>query len=76
MHLDKVNILMVDDKADNLLALEALLGDLGQNLVKAYSGMEALKCVLKQDLALILMDVQMPGMDGFETVDLIKERDR
>ncbi len=76
MRDDKVNILMVDDKADNLLALEALLGDLGQNLVKAYSGTEALKCVLKQDFALILMDVQMPGMDGFETVDLIKERDR
>ena len=79
MHNGKVNILMVDDKPENLLSLEALLGDLGHpevNLVKAYSGTEALKCVLKDDFALILMDVQMPGMDGFETVDLIKERDR
>src|SRR5687768_18531787 len=71
-----VNILIVDDKPENLLSLEALLGDLGLNLVRATSGTEALKCVLKQDFALILMDVQMPGMDGFETVDLIKERDR
>jgi two-component system, sensor histidine kinase len=82
MHDGKVNILLVDDKPENLLSLEALLGDLGDmggqpvNLVKAHSGTEALKCVLKDDFALILMDVQMPGMDGFETVDLIKERDR
>src|SRR5687768_13569994 len=79
---EKVNILMVDDKPENLLSLEALLQNGGTrdqwslNLMKAHSGEEALKCVLKQDFALILMDVQMPGMDGFETVDLIKERDR
>lgn len=73
---NKVNILLVDDRPENLLALEAILEDLGQNLVRARSGPEALRQVLKQDFAVILIDVQMPGMDGFETVDLIKERER
>src|SRR6266567_2487077 len=72
----KVNILLVDDKPENLLSLEAVLEKLGQNLVKAHSGREALRYVLKHDFAVILIDVQMPGMDGFETVDLIKERER
>src|SRR4051794_39813940 len=71
-----VNILLVDDRAENLLALEAMLEPLGQNLVKAQSGEEALKFLLRQDFALILMDVQMPGMDGFETAELIRGRDR
>jgi len=71
-----VNILLVDDRMENLLALESLLGDLGHNLVLANSGTEALKCLLKQDFAVILLDVQMPGLDGFETAELIHGRER
>ena len=67
---------MVDDRAENLLALEALLGSLGSRIVKAHSGPEALKKLLAQDFAVILLDVQMPGMDGFETAKLIRERER
>jgi PAS domain S-box-containing protein len=72
----KVNILMVDDRPENLLALEAILESLGHNLVRATSGTEALKCLLNQDFALILLDVQMPSIDGFETAALIRQRDR
>src|SRR2546422_983768 len=72
----KANILLVDDRPENILALEAVLADLGQNLVKADSGRQALRCVLEQDFAVILLDVQMPGMDGFETAALIRERER
>ncbi|HEV3261493.1 MAG TPA: response regulator [Gemmataceae bacterium] len=71
-----VNILLVDDLPENLLALEAILEKLGQNLVKARSGAEALRRLLDQDFALILLDVQMPGMDGLETAALIRQRDR
>ena len=70
------NILMVDDRPENLFALDAILSPLGQNLVSAGSGREALKQLLQHDFALILLDVQMPGMDGFETATLIKERDK
>jgi signal transduction histidine kinase len=70
------NILAVDDHPENLVALEAILASLGQNLVKATSGMEALRCLLNQDFAVILLDVQMPGMDGFETATLIRQRSR
>ena len=69
-------ILMVDDHPANLLALEAILEPLGQELVKATSGEEALKQLLQRDFAVILMDVQMPGMDGFQTAALIKQRER
>jgi PAS domain S-box-containing protein len=71
---DKVNILLVDDRPDKLIVLEAILTELGQNLVKAQSGKEALKHVLNQDFAVILLDVNMPGMDGFETATLIRQR--
>lgn len=72
----KVNILLVDDHSENLIALEAILSGMGQNLVKAHSGEEAFRCLLKQDFAVILLDVQMPGMDGFETASLIRQRER
>jgi CheY-like chemotaxis protein len=72
----RVNILLVDDRPENLVALEAVLSDLGQNLVKAGSGSEALKRLLHEDYAVILLDVQMPEMDGFETAALIRSRDR
>jgi PAS domain S-box-containing protein len=71
-----VNVLLVDDHPENLVALEAILGELGQNLVRANSGEEALRCLLHQDFAVILLDVQMPGMDGFETANLIRQRPR
>ncbi len=70
----KVNILMVDDNPQNLLAQEAILEELGQNIVKASSGMEALKHLLNEDFAVILLDIQMSGMDGFETAELIRRR--
>src|SRR4051812_25217827 len=70
----KVNILLVDDRPDKLLALEAVLEDLGQNIVRAYSGREALRHVLNTEFAVILLDVNMPGMDGFETASLIRQR--
>src|SRR4051794_23094918 len=63
----QVKILMVDDQPADLLALEAVLEGLGHTLVRANSGEEALKRILKDDFAVILMDVFMPGMDGFET---------
>ena len=70
------NVLLVDDRAENLLALEALLEPLGARLVRAGSGDEALKRILTHDFAVILLDVQMPGMNGFETARLIKSRER
>ncbi len=70
----KVNILLVDDRSDKLLAVETILAPLGQNLVKARSGKEALRHLLQQDFAVILLDVAMPGMDGFETAAMIRKR--
>lgn len=71
-----VNILLVDDRKENLLALEAVLTSSNYHLIKANSGEEALKWILKEEFAVILMDVQMPGIDGFETARLIRERER
>ncbi len=73
---ETVNILLVDDEPKGLFALEAILEPLGQNLTKARSGREALECSLANDFALILLDVRMPGLDGFETASLIRERGR
>src|SRR3954452_6022331 len=72
----QANILLVDDNPANLLALEAVLADLGHRLVKATSGEEALRLLLDEDFAVILLDVRMPGLDGFETAQLIRSRDR
>jgi diguanylate cyclase (GGDEF)-like protein/PAS domain S-box-containing protein len=72
----KVNILLVDDQPKNLLALSAILESLGENLVSANSGVQALRYLLHQDFAVILLDVQMPQMDGFETAALIRQRER
>lgn len=69
-----INILMVDDRPENLQALEAVLGSSGYQLTKAYSGEEALKWLLKKEFAIILLDVQMPGLDGFDTAKLIRAR--
>ena len=73
---DRARILLVDDRPENLLALEAILTSLDQVLVRANSGEEALRELLKDDFALILLDAQMPGMDGFETAARIKRRSR
>jgi len=73
---DRVNILLVDDRQENLLALDAILEPLGQNLVRANSGPEALRQVLVSEFATILLDVQMPGMNGFEVAEIIKSRER
>jgi signal transduction histidine kinase/DNA-binding response OmpR family regulator len=72
----KVSILIVDDRPDKLLGYETILEELGENLVRATSGKEALRCLLRQDFAVILLDVNMPGMDGFETAALIRQRRR
>jgi CheY-like chemotaxis protein len=69
-------ILLVDDRAENLLALEAILGDLGHELITATSGEQALKHLLMENVSLILLDVQMPEMDGYETAAHIKSRPR
>lgn len=69
-------ILLVDDHTANLVALEAILGSLDQTLVRAGSGEDALRALLHDDFALILLDAQMPGMDGFETATRIKARER
>jgi PAS domain S-box-containing protein len=69
-------ILLVDDRPENLLALEAILEPLGQTLLYANSGEDALRRLLRHDVAVILLDVQMPVMDGFETAQLIKQRER
>jgi len=73
---EKVNILMVDDQPSKLLSYEVILSELGENLVKASSGKEALELLLKNDFAVVLMDVSMPEIDGFEMVDIIRQHPR
>ncbi|HEX8618099.1 MAG TPA: response regulator, partial [Thermoanaerobaculia bacterium] len=73
---ERINILLVDDQPNNLLALESILGDSGETLVTAQSGSAALRELLHMDFAVILLDVQMPDLDGFETATLIRQRDR
>jgi CheY-like chemotaxis protein len=72
----KARILLVDDRAENLIALEAILSSLNQQLVSVRSGESALKALLAEEFAVILLDVVMPGMDGFETAAHIKRRAR
>ncbi len=76
MNNKRASILLVDDRPENLLALEAILEPLGHELVRALSGPEALRELLQRDFAAILIDVQMPGMNGFETVEIVKSRER
>jgi len=71
---DKVSILVVDDRADKRLAFEVMLAELNQNIVCVRSGKEALRRLLREDFAAIILDVNMPGMDGFETAALIRQR--
>src|SRR5688572_27241518 len=68
------SILIVDDRPEKLLALEAVLEDLGTRIVRAESGRDALRAVLNEEFAVILLDVNMPGLDGFETAQLIRQR--
>ena len=72
----KVNILMVDDQPAKLLTYETILGELNENLIKANSGKEALEHLLKSDIAVLLMDVSMPEMDGFELAEMIRQHPR
>src|ERR1700689_1875725 len=73
---EKVNILMVDDQPVKLITYEAILGELNENLIKARSGKEALDHLLKMDIAVVLMDVSMPELDGFQLADMIRQHPR
>src|SRR6185503_19450360 len=73
---EKVNILMVDDQPSKLLSYEVILSELDENLIKAGSGREALEHLLKTDIAVVLMDVSMPELDGFELAEIIHEHPR
>src|SRR3954453_18518581 len=76
MKSDQVDILIVDDRPDKLLALEAILAPLNENVVTATSGGQALRLLLKRDFAVLLLDVQMPEIDGFQTAELIRQNER
>lgn len=71
---ESASILLVDDSPEKLLALETVLESLGQRLIRASSGREALRCLMQGEFAVIILDINMPGMDGFETAELIRQR--
>src|ERR1700683_5468118 len=71
-----VNILMVDDQPGKMLSYEAILGELGENLIKAHSAREALALLLKNEIAVVLMEVSMHELDGFEVADMIRQHPR
>jgi len=73
---EMVNILMVDDQAGKLLSYEVMLGGLGENLIKATSAKAALEVLLKTDIAVVLMDVSMPELDGFQLAAMIRQHPR
>jgi CheY-like chemotaxis protein len=73
---ERINILMVDDQPGKLLSYEVILAELGENLIKAHSGREALDHLLRTDIAVVLMDVSMPEIDGFELADMIRQHPR
>src|SRR2546421_6561760 len=73
---DKVNVLLVDDQPAKLLAFEVILAELGENLIKANSAREALEFLLKNDVAVVLVDVCMPELDGFELARMLREHPR
>src|SRR6201993_5433808 len=73
---EKVNILMVDDQPAKLLSYEVMLAELGENLIKATSAKQALEILLKTDVAVVLMDVSMPELDGFELAGMIRQHPR
>src|SRR5947207_5462491 len=72
----QVNILMVDDQPSKLMTYEVMLAELGQNLLRANSAREALDILLKNDIAVVLMDVSMPEIDGFELAGMIRDHPR
>ncbi len=72
----KFNVLIVDDRPENLLTLEGILDNENLNIIKANSGNEALGVMLEQNISLVLMDVQMPGMDGFEVAEIMRSSER
>src|ERR1700757_2750995 len=73
---EKVNILLVDDQPAKLLSYEVMLSELGENLIKTTSGREALEQLLRNDVAVVLMDVSMPELDGFELAEMIRQHPR
>ena len=73
---EQVNILMVDDQPGKLLSYEVMLAELGENLIKATSGRQALELLLKHEIAVVLLDVSMPDLDGFELADMIRQHPR
>src|ERR1700757_860049 len=73
---EKVNILLVDDQPAKLLSYEVMLSELGENLIKTTSGRESLEQLLRNDVAVVLMDVSMPELDGFELAEMIRQHPR